>query len=1106
MNLKDLRKMRLIIALFAVVAAICVTLPEVKAQVTTSTLSGTVKDDKNSELPGATVVAVHVPSGTQYGTVTNVSGNYSIPNMRIGGPYKVTVSFVGFGAKTYDDIYLKLGEPYTLNSQLSTGDVQLAEVVVISAQNKLLSSERLGAVTNIGSGQIQALPSISRSINDLTRLTPQANGTSVGGGNYRQNNITIDGADFNNNFGIGTNLPGGNATPISLDAIEEISVNVTPYDIRQSGFIGSAINAVTRSGNNNFSGSAYTYFRNQNQQGNKVGDNTFARQNLDYKQYGFRLGGPLIKNKLFFFVNAETEKQITPGPSQIAATAQLPFSQNNPQVSRPTVDEMNTISGYLRDTYGYETGPYQGYSSNSFSTKFLVRLDWNINKNHRINVRYNQLKSESSRIQPSTSVSPFTNIYPQNRQSTQALQYENSGYFQAANFTSFAAELNSTFGGKFANTLRATYTHQNDPRTTKGGQFPFVDILKDGNPLTSFGTELFSYGNLRDVEMLSFVDNLTWTSGKHNWTVGAQADFNTTKNGFQRFGTGFYVFQSWDDFTSGKLPSHYGLTYSLAPNFEQVFPSFKFSQYSVYGQDEINVNSKLKITAGLRIDLPTYPEPLKEHPLISQLTFANGQKVNTGALPKSSLLWSPRVGFNYDVKGDRSLQVRGGSGIFSGRVPFVWIVSQAGDAGMLQVTQTWTGANVPGPFRLEPYYPTTVPVAGTSIPTGGTTAISPDFKMPQTWKSSLAVDMQLPWGIVGTVEGIYNKDINTAYFSNINLVQPAALGVSGYPDNRLMYPTTNTQKYINPLTSAGQYSPTGTTAYNVTMLGNASQGYYWSLTAKLEKQFSKGISASLAYVRSGAKNLFDGGGDQPASAFQGTATVNGSNFATLSYANYVVPTRLVGSFSYRKEYAKFLATSISLVYQGSADGRFSYIYSTDFNRDGANADLIYIPKDPSEITFVSQTVGSGANAVTYTPQQQSDAFFQYIEQDAYLSKRKGQYAERNGAALPWRNQFDFRILQDFFVNVQGKRNTIQLSVDIFNLGNLLNSSWGLTKLINNNAILIPANNSSVVSGGTVKPTYRLGLDRGGLIKDTFRDNVGFSSTYYMQFGVRYIFN
>ncbi len=1075
------------------------------AQVTTSSISGIVTDTKGEALPGASVIAIHTPSGTRYGISTNASGRYALSGVRVGGPFTIKVTFVGFREQVKESVYTTLASTTVLDFKLSDEGTVLNEVKVTSTISNVMSENRLGAITNIGREQISSLPSISRNINDLTRLTPQANGTSIGGGNYRQNNITVDGADFNNNFGIGGNLPGGNASPISLDALEQISVNVTPYDVRQSGFIGSAINAVTRSGTNQVSGSAYTYFRNEGMQGNKIGDQTFIKQDLQYKQYGFRLGGPLIKNKLFYFVNGEFERQTTPGPSQIAATAALPFSQANPQVSRPTVDEMNTISQYLADKYGYVTGPYQGYSSKSFSNKFLARLDWNISQKHKLNVRYSFLESESSRIQPSTSTSPFVNLYPQNRQSTQALQYENSGYFQAANFYSFAAELNS-FLGKASNTLRVTYTRQNDPRTTKGGQFPFVDILKDGNPLTSFGTELFSYGNLRDVKTWSIVDNVEMTIGKNNLTFGVQADFNETKNGFQRFGTGYYVFNTWDDFVTGKLPTAYGLTYSLAPGFAQVFPSFKFAQYSAYAQDEINVNRKLKLTGGIRLDYATFPNSQQDHPLISQLTFESGQKVNTGQFPDSRLMFSPRFGFNYDVKGDRSIQVRGGSGIFTGRVPFVWIVSQVGDAGMLQVTQTWQGSNVPGPFRIEPYYPTTVPQAGVSIPTGGTTTISPNFKMPQTWKSSLAVDVQLPLGIVGSVEAIYNKDINTAYFRNINLNAPQALNVSGYPDSRLIYGATNTAKYINPLTSAGQYSATGTTAYNVTQLGNSNQGYYFSFNAKLEKQFSNGLSAMLSYVKNDSKNLFDGSGDQPASAWQGTATVNGSNSPVLSYANYVVPTRIIGAVTYRKEYLKHLATSVSLVYEGSSIGRFSYTYSADINRDGANADLIYIPKDPSEITFVSQTIGSGASAVTYTAQQQSDAFFKYIEQDDYLRSRKGQYAERNGVVMPWRSQFDVKILQDLFTKIDGKRNTLQLSIDIFNVGNLLNNQWGVQKIVNNSNILVPTNQASLVAGGTTKPTFRLAQDRGALIQDTYRTNIGFSSTYYFQVGLRYIFN
>ena len=1075
--------------------------------VTTSSMTGIVTDNNGEALAGATVVAVHTPSGTQYGTATTADGRFNLPNMRVGGPYTVNVSYLGFQTQRIDNITLKLAEPFVLNPKLSESGTALQEVVITGTKDRLLNAERSGAITNVGSREIQALPTISRSLNDFTRLTPQANGTSVGGGNYRQNQITVDGADFNNNFGIGSNLPAG-GSPISLDAIEEISVNVTPYDIRQSGFIGSSVNAVTRSGTNEFSGSMYTYFRNQHQQGKMVGPYDLQemglRQDMQFNQYGVRIGGPILKNKLFFFLNAETEEQTRPGQNMVAATPSAPFG-SAPNISRPTVAELDAISNYLRNTYGYETGPYQGYDFANERTKFLARLDWNINNNHRFNVRYSQVESKDPSF-VSTSRSPFTSFASgAGRRNPNHLHFKNSNYYTEANFYSLAAELNSTLFGRFANTFRATYTKQNDPRSSDSSPFPFVDILKDGQPFTSFGYEPFTFGNLRDVEMYSFLNNFSWTTGIHNFTVGAQADFSVTQNGFQRYATSYYTFASWDDFVNGAKPTDFALTYSLLPGFEQAFPSFKFAQYSAYGQDEISLTDRLKLTAGLRLDLATYPEPLAKHPLIADLEFANGERINTANLPKSSLMWSPRLGFNYDVKGDRSLQLRGGSGVFTGKIPYVWIVSQAGDAGMLQVTQTWEKGDTPGPFNPDPnaYRPDTPPAAGTVIPST-ISAIAEDFRMPQTWKSSLAIDAQLPWGIVGSLEGVYNRDLNTAIFRNPNLVDPQELNVSGYPDNRMIYPSGNQNKFINPLLN-GQAVPNGTAkagSFNTIVLDNASRGYYWSVTAKLDKQFSNGFFASLAYVKSEAKNLYDGGGDQPLSAFQSTATVNGSNNPTMGYAGYIVPDRVIASLSYRKEFFNHLGTTVSVFYEGSTQGRFSYTYSRDFNGDGANADLIYIPKDPSEITFVPLTVGS----VTYSPQQQSDMFFRYIEQDNYLRSRKGQYAERNGAMMPWRNQVDFKFAQDLFVNVGGKRNTIQFSWDVFNVGNLINPNWGLVKTVNNSSILVPTNESALTPGGTTVPTFRLATDRGLPVTTTFRDNISLSSTYYMQFGLRYIFN
>ena len=523
------------------------------------------------------------------------------------------------------------------------------------------------------------------------------------------------------------------------------------------------------------------------------------------------------------------------------------------------------------------------------------------------------------------------------------------------------------------------------------------------------------------------------------------------------------------------------------------------------------------MTLGLRIDQPSYPSvpQVLTNPLLLGLNFANGEKINTGNLPSKRLMWSPRVGFNWDLYGDRSLQIRGGTGIFTGKVPFVWIVSQSGTNGMILVTQPFNGqANTPGPFNPDPnaYRPATVPPAGTIVP-ATITALDANFKNPQSWKSSLAVDTKLPWGIIASVEGIFNKDLNTVFFRNPNYVDPLPLNVAGYPDNRLIYGATVQPKYINTLNSALVPTPGGSGQFNPIIIDNGSKGYYASLTVKFDKLFNKGFFASIAYTKSIAGNLHDGSGDQPAGTYQGTQQVNGLNTPVLSYANYMVPDRVIASLSYRREYFKHLATTISLLYQGSIDGRFSYVYGTDFNRDQViGNDLIYIPKDPSEITFGNgnNSTGSAANVtingVVYTPKQQSDLFFAYIHQDKYLRKHMGQYAERNGAQLPWRNQLDAKFLQDVFVNVGKQRNTIQFSIDVFNFGNLLNSDWGKVKTINASSILVPQNVANLTPGGTTKPIFRLAVDRNNPITQTFRNNVSTVSTYSIQFGIRYLFN
>lgn len=1113
------------------------------AQVTTSTITGTIKTTTDESLVGATIKATHVPTGTIYTTISSKGGQFNIENMRPGGPYIIEITFVGFETQKFEDVYLKLAESFYLNVQMQKAVSSLENVVITTSlkKNPILNASRTGAVTNLSRSQIEIMPSISRSINDLTRATPQANGVSIAGGDFRQNNFTIDGADFNNSFGISTNgagnLPGG-GTPISLDAVDEISVNISPFDIRQSGFIGGAINAVTRSGTNTFSGSVYKYWRNQNNQGNHVGNTTVIRNPFSFTQWGFRLGGPVIKNKLFFFFNYETDNQPKQVQTNFAATSAAPFGSSS-NIARPLASDLDAISSYLLNTYNYVTGPYDHYSTQTSTTRYLGRLDWNINKNNHFMVRYSQVEGGSP-SPPSTSTSGSNLVgVTGNRQDINSLFFSNSIYYQGINFYSLAAELTSKISRRLSNVIRATYTFQNESRSTPSTIFPFVDILNGmtsnlngGTTYTSFGYELFSYGNLRKVKMHSYVDNLTWNSGKHSVTAGIQLDYSQTTNGFMRFGTSYYVFNSWNDFITGANPYNFAQTYSFLPGFAQAFPSFKFAQYSAYAQDEVAFNKKFHLTFGIRFDQPTYPNvsQIVTNPYVLAVNFADGAKMNTGVLPSKTIMASPRIGFNYDLYGDRSLQIRGGTGIFTGKVPFVWIVSQSGDNGMLQTTVGYNGtANTPGPFSPDPkaYLPHSTPIPGSIIPTT-IEVLTPNYKFPQTWKTSLGLDKKLAGNTIFTVEAIFNKDLKAPYFTNVNLVNPSPLNVSGYPDNRLIYPastngnTNNSIKFINPVMSTpaagtvvfvpnGTSAPAGSSigAANVISMKNGTQGFYFSLNFELQKQLTKGLSFFAAYTKSFSGKIFDGGGDQPLSAWQGTAISQGPNVPELSYASFVNPDRLSSGLTLRKEYIKHLATTISVFYNGSSNGRFSYVYGGDFNRDGVTGnDLIYIPKNPSEITFTPFTYPNG---VTYTAAQQSAIFFNYIAQDKYLRSHQGQMAERNGGQYPWHNEVDFKFLQDLFVNVGKTRNTVQFGIDIFNFGNFLNHNWGKYKILNatSGQILVPTNATSGTifnAGGTIVPTFRLAYDtRNAPIISSFRDDVSINSTYYMQFSIRYIF-
>lgn len=1072
------------------------------AQVTSSSMGGKVTDSSNEPIIGAAIRVVHQPSGTRYNAITNVDGRYSIQGMRAGGPYKVDISYVGFQSVVFIGINLSLGENYTLNANMKESNELLDEVVITAAKSSNMKSDRAGAITNIDSKAMAAIPTVSRSLNDVMRLSPQSatttNGFAVGGGNYRQSYITVDGAAFNNSFGIGSNLPAG-GSPISIDALEQMTVSVTPYDVRQSGFTGGSINAVTKSGTNQFKGSAYSYITNNHLMGSKVGDSDLSLDKSHDVTYGASLGGAIIKDKLFFFVNGEYEDLLSAGP-----VARARVSESTPISSidhRPTVAKMDEIRNYLIKTYNYDPGAYQDYNASSPSYKFLARIDWNINDKNKLNFRFSKTKNKYSSA-PSTSTSPWAanDIFPgsgsiskgQGASSNYGLFFKNSRYYQEQNFSSIASEWTSKWG-KVNNALRFTYSFQDEPRSYDGGAFPTTYILQDGAAYAMFGTELFTEGNLRQVKTFVVTDEASWSLGNHNLMAGLQFESNSAVNGYAQGANGAYVFSSWDDFVNNKKPSAFLITHANNSDLSQFQSKMKQMQYSAYFQDQWNVSDNFKLNTGIRFELPVYPSLDNNYnEAYAKLRFA-GKSFSTDQLPKNSVTVSPRVGFNWDLTGERKYVVRGGTGYFVGRMPFVWLVSAVGNSNVGQIQYSFdpnhaASGVIPGFHAnrseiLKELYPNNfdpkTPVAPSSP-----TIIAHDLKMPATWKTSLAFDAKLPGDVDFTLEGIYNKDFGPAVISNPNYYASATQQVSTN-DYRAKYSSYNKQ--------------------NVYLIENGdNRGYYYSITAQLHKAFDFGLDLSFAYTHSKARSYGDGIGDQVTSAYKtNTYSINGINDHELGYGTYVAPHRILASVGYSIAYAKMFKSSFSFLYEGVPMGysgiysysRYSYTYSSNIVGDGGANNLMYIPASKDELTF-AEVKDKNTGAVLYSAADQKNDFWNYVMQDKYLKNHLGQYAERGGVVMPWHHQLDFKFNQDINLMVAGKKNTLQFGVDIQNLANLLNKDWGLYKQVNTTAPL--AYNSD--------GTYTMLKVNNQVLKNTYTNYNATASTYRVMFSVRYIFN
>ena len=1080
------------------------------AQVTTASMAGLITENNAEPIIGASIVATHEPSGTRYTAVSNVDGRYSIQGMRVGGPYTVRVSYVGMQPVAFENIMLQLGEIEELNVYLTPGSTELGELVVRGRASKF-SAEKTGATTNISQAQILSTPTVNRSISDLARMSPYANGMSFAGGDGRSTNFTIDGANFNNNFGLSESLPGG-GNPISMDAIEEMQVVVAPFDVRQTNFIGGGVNAITKSGTNDFKGTAYVYYTNQDLRGNRInGEDLGGRADESKTIYGFTLGGPIVKNKLFFFANYEHETT----PFQVIKyRAREDGEAVDGMVSRTLASDMQRVGDHLRNKYGYDPGSYSNFPGDASNNKFLGRLDWNINDFHKLSLRFNHTKNSTWNAPNGNSSDTGYRLNGTSRVGPMSMAFANSMYSMDNKVTSWALDFNSRFTDNLSNQLLFTYTNIEDMRGSNSSPFPFIDIMAGfddaGNPILepymSAGYELFTWNNGVKNKIYNVTDNVTWNIGNHRLMGGISFEHQYANNAYMRNGTGYYRYYSVEDFLNGAAPESFALTYGFngekEPNAQVTF-----NQLGIYLQDEWNISKKFKLTYGVRLDELMFDNSdLARNKAIYALNFG-GQHIDTGKWPANRMQVSPRVGFNWDVLGNKSLRVRGGTGIFTGRLPLVFFTNMPTNAGMVQNSVTYKTTYENGvPVGADPNLaklaggmitnvddmiqkfgmPTQLSdenhVAGSKI-----SGVADDFKMPQVWKSSLALDWQVPVKFPFTLTGefMYTKNINAVTINNIN-IKPIDQWNGGKgaeyfagADNRMIYAPDYT--YVK--------------GKNAVLLDNTSKGYGYTFNLTANMQPVDMLNLMLAYTHTESKEVSGMPGNDPVSTWQGLITVDGPNFGTVQRSRYVIPDRLIGSATWTIPFEyKGLArnTNISLFYTGYSATGNSFCYTNDMNGDGIANDLIYIPT-------ADETPGY------FKSQEDAVAFESFVNQDKYLNSHRGQYAEAYAARAPWIHQFDLRLMEEFEFKVGTTKHAIQLSFDIMNFGNLLNSSWGVQK------IATQASNGCRVlkyEGRTAdnKPQFSMQKNANGeYYSQTYDYSFNNSQCWQMQVGVKYIF-
>ena len=1035
------------------------------AQVTTSALGGRVVDAAGEPVIGAAVVATHTPSGTVYGVVTNEAGRYTINGMRAGGPYSVEVSCLGYQSVLVTELTLQLAETFALDAELKEDSEMLGEAMVIAAAASKFSAQKMGSATNISGNQITAMPTISRSITDVTRLSPYGgNGMSFAGQDGRTANFTVDGANFNNNFGLSDGLPGG-GSPISIDAIEEMQVVISPYDVRQTNFIGGGVNAITKSGTNTLKGSAYVYHRNENLRGDTVEGEMIsgARQKDRNTTYGFTLGGPIIKNKLFFFVNAEYANIPTVVNRWRASVDGVMDADN--YVSRTTLADLEKVSNFVKEKYGYDTGSWTDYPANESNMKVLARIDWNINDNHKLAVRYNYTlnrgwNSTNGSSMDGGSRSGFS------RFSEYGMAYANSMYSMDNVVSTVSFDLNSRLSDNLSNQFLATYSKLDDVRGTNSEDMPFIDIRKDDGsavlPYIALGYELFTWNNGVHNTHISVKDDLTYYAGNHKFTAGLNYEYQMADNAYMRNGTGYYRYKSLEDFMNGAAPEVVCLTYGYDG---EAVPAarVRFHKAGIYAQDEWDAAENFKLTYGLRLDGLFFDnQDLMTNKAIYDLTYVvDGveRHIDTGKWPSAAITASPRVGFSWDVLNNNSLKVRGGTGLFSGRLPLVFFTNMPTNSGMVQYqaklgeTQTiipgYTGASIEKSGKN--YYDmnvfagcilkreellnklTSLGFPNTISPEDGTvpseiSAVDPSFKMPQVWKTSLAIDYNFPTSFPFSIsaEGIFNKTINGVVIRDWSVNPVHGFARFNGVDNRPIF-----QNYKQTYESNGKV----VNLPNAYVLENTNKGYGYSGTFTVNMRPVEGLSLMAAYTHTVNKELTGMPGSNASSVLNYIGTIYGPNDPGLHNSQYVTPDRFVASLTHSDK----SGNHFSFIYETWRGGdNYTYMTANDMNGDSYNYDLIYIPTDQQvadrEFRFVSA--------------DDEQRFMDFVHADTYLSKNQGKYAEAYSVYSPWVHRLDFSYKHDFSVKTGKSVNKLQLSLDIKNLLNMFNSSWGVSKYMN----------------------------------------------------------